>query len=192
MTYARTKATSSQRHCVLNTVGSKVYVITGGPGSGKTATLESLKKEGFHTVREVARIVIDKELEKQSGTLPWKNMDDFQRKVMKRQLEVEAHLPRDEIVFLDRGLPDGLAYYRFHELKPPTELLKSSRGRYAGVFLLDPLPNYVRNTVRREDRSTSLRLHELLSKVYIESGYEVTRIRGASVEERVRLIKQHL
>lgn len=167
-------------------------MITGGPGTGKTTTLEYLKKEGFYTVQEVAKIVIAEELRKDGEALPWKNVDAFQRKVMKRQLDVEEQLPLNKIVFLDRGLPDGLAYYCLHGLKPPDELLKLSKGRYAGVFLLDPLSNYIRDVIRREDRLTSLRLHELLSKIYIELGYDVTRIRETSTKERVRIIKQYL
>ncbi|WP_279157967.1 AAA family ATPase, partial [Parabacteroides goldsteinii] len=35
-----------------------LYVITGGPGTGKTSLIEELKIVGYQTVKEVARDII--------------------------------------------------------------------------------------------------------------------------------------
>ena len=57
------------------------------------------------------------------------------------QIEQEAELNPNEMVFLDRALPDSLAYYRFLELPADGALLAAlQRVSYRKVFLLDLLP----------------------------------------------------
>ena len=38
------------------------YLLTGGPGSGKSTVLNTLEDMGYHTVQEVARTIMDKVL----------------------------------------------------------------------------------------------------------------------------------
>ena len=48
-----------------------LYVITGGPGTGKTSLIEELKIVGYQTVKEVARDII-KEQQQQETHCPGK------------------------------------------------------------------------------------------------------------------------
>lgn len=43
-------------------------------------------------------------------------------------IEQEASLSPKDVVFLDRAIPDALAYYRFLNLSPAKELLDAMRG----------------------------------------------------------------
>ena len=64
-------------------------IITGGPCVGKTTVLESLCNEGYTTLSESAREIIEVELKKSKGILPWTNFRSFQKKVADFQIHKE-------------------------------------------------------------------------------------------------------
>ncbi len=167
----------------------RIFVLTGGPCTGKTATLEALRKRGCIVSGEAARKVIEREMNKGSDALPWKDRDAFQRSVLDEQKELEAGLRGEKDAFLDRGIPDGLVYYRLDGLEPPKELLEAAREtRYDRVFVLDILPEYETDESRREDPETMRKIHMLVKDVYRELGYEIVEVPVMSVEKRVDFI----
>ena len=67
------------------------------------------------------------------------------------QIEQEKELLPEDIVFLDRAIPDALAYYHFLNLPEDEKLLEAMRSiSYKKVFILDCLPS-VLDYARRED-----------------------------------------
>ncbi|MFB5945613.1 AAA family ATPase [Albibacterium profundi] len=48
------------------------YIITGGPGVGKTAVIDELQHVGFLTIREEARRIIKEQLSLGGDGVPWK------------------------------------------------------------------------------------------------------------------------
>ena len=98
------------------------YVITGGPGSGKTTTVNLLKERGYITTFEHARHYLDTQrLKGKTIEGVRKNQREFQLGVLDMQIEQENQISPDVQVFLDRAIPDALAYYRFLNL-PEDEL----------------------------------------------------------------------
>src|SRR3989344_724000 len=97
------------------------YVITGGPGVGKTTTLLELHKLGHTVVPEAARQLITQEQQKEKGVLPWTNLFVFQQLVTKLQLELERSVGK-EMAFLDRGFVDNFAYCKLGKILAPQEL----------------------------------------------------------------------
>lgn len=168
------------------------YVITGGPNSGKTTTVEYLSKLGYKIVPEYARMIIDKELAKGKTIKEIrKNPAAFQDKVTKFKIRLENKAPKNKIVFLDRGLPDALAYYRYWKAKVPKELFKLAKNRYRKVFLLDLLP-YKKDYARVESGKDVKLIHGLIKKTYEELGYEVVKVPVISVEDRVKFILKYV
>lgn len=150
------------------------YIITGGPGTGKTTTLQELEKRGYVTVPEAGRSVIVDEQRKEHGIFPWTDLYEFQRLVTRRQGELEAEMltGKKGLAFLDRGLIDNLAYCQQGGIAVPSELLAAiSRADYAGIFLLNLLPNYHTDAERKEDQKTAVQLHQLIEAVYREHGF---------------------
>ena len=93
------------------------YVITGGPGSGKTTTVNLLKGRGYKTTIEHARHYIDTQrITGKTVEEIRNNQQEFQLGILDMQIKQEAILFPDEIVFLDRALPDALAYFKFLNL----------------------------------------------------------------------------
>lgn len=168
------------------------YVVTGGPDSGKTTTVEYLSKLGYHTVAEYARLLIDKELAK-GKTIEEirKNRKKFQDNALELKLELEKKTPKDRTVFLDRGVPDTLAYYRFLKLKVPKRLFVIGKNRYKKVFLLDIL-TYKKDYARIESKKEAEEIHRQIKKAYKELGYGILRIPVMSVENRVKMILKNI
>ena len=169
----------------------EIFVLTGGPGVGKTALLEHLASAGYATVREAARDVIHEQLLLGSDVLPWRDQPAFQRRVLKVQLEREGSVA-GQVAFADRGIPDGIAYLRAHGLGVFTELLEKARERYGGVFLVEPVGEYHGDGERREGPEAALALHETLEATYRGLGYEPVRVPPMPVAERSAFVVERI
>lgn len=102
------------------------YVITGGPSSGKTTTVNILNSRGYRTTIEHARHYLDSQ--RAVGKTVEEVLEhqaEFQLGILNMQLEQERTLSPADVVFLDRAIPDALAYYRFLKLPPDARLLKA-------------------------------------------------------------------
>ena len=173
----------------------RCFVLTGGPGVGKTALLDHLESMGFATVREAGRDVIQEQLQLDSDILPWRDQPAFQRHVLELQLEREL-AAFGPVVFMDRGIPDGIAYLRAYRLSVFRIMLEHARDRYDGVFLIEPHGEYIDDGERREDAEEALMLHGVLKETYQDLGYELISVppmpvtcRSKFVIERIENIK---
>ena len=165
------------------------HVITGGPSSGKTTMIRLLAQRGYRTTIEHARHLID--TQRVTGRTVAEiraNQREFQRAVLLMQLKQEQSLDPDQLCFLDRALPDSLAYYRYLELEPEPELLAALQtASYRKVFALDLLP-LARDYARTESAAAQRQIHALLIEVYEELGYVVERVPVLEVEPRLEFI----
>jgi len=173
--------------------GTNWYVMTGGPSSGKTTTVNLLKKRGYKTTIEHARHYIDTQRITGKTTEEIKaNQLAFQRGVLGMQIEQEKALSPHDTVFLDRALPDALAYYRFLNLPEDVALREAlASTSYKKVFILDPLP-LVQDYARTEDADDQKRIHELLVDVYGSLPSPMIRVPVLPPEERVDFILKNL
>lgn len=173
-------------------------VLTGGPCSGKTTLIEALAHRGFWVVPEAAIQVIEV-LQREMGHEPfqrWRREQatESQTLICERQIQLEAAAgDRDGgVVFLDRGLVDGLAYCEFHRTPPPA-LLRGGlplEGRYSRVFVLDTLANFRARagTGRRSSDADSRAISVILERLYRQHGYAVTRVPELPVPERIERV----
>lgn len=162
----------------------KHIVLTGGPGVGKSTLLHEFARRGFSTLSESARSVIEAWMD-EHGKHP--NLHDpvaFQEAIAEMQLESENALPREEWVFLDRGLPDGLAYARLGGFPAPASIYTQGKNRYRYVFILAPLPLHKSDAVRLETRAESLAIQKEIQHAYESLGYAPIEVPPLPVSER--------
>ncbi len=169
----------------------KKYVLTGGPGVGKTTLVEILKGRGYYVVPEAARVVMEEEKKKGSNALPWFDLSKFQELVAGRQLAEEAKASGD-IVFLDRGLVDGIAYCDEGNIEAPAEALANARNRYDKIFMLEKLPSYENDSERWESGDFQNAIHERIMAAYLKFGYEPVTVPVLPLEKRADFIIESL
>jgi predicted ATPase len=168
------------------------YVITGGPSSGKTTIISRLSKMGYQTIPESARLLIDR------GIREGKKLEDiridekeFQLKVLEMKIKLENELSKDRIVFIDRGIPDTIAYFQLYGFNVKEVLKTCQEKRYKKVFFLEPL-HFEKDYARIEDEEIAKKLNELLKNAYLGLGYEVISVPKISIEERIEFILSNL
>ena len=169
------------------------YVITGGPSSGKTTTVNLLNARGYKTTIEHARHYLD--TKRNSGKTVEevrKHQAEFQLAILDMQIEQEKSLSPDDVIFLDRAIPDALAYYRFLNLPEDETLLEALRTvSYKKIFILDCLP-FVKDYARTEDEAAQKKIQALLIEVYESLPFPVIHVPVLQPEERVDFILKNL
>jgi predicted ATPase len=167
------------------------YVLTGGPGSGKSSLILALEKQGEYTISEAAEDHI-KYRQAQGQSEPWTE-PNFQKEILNLQIQREARIPgQAERVFIDRGLYDGLAYEpKESEIyKNITE--EATKVKYSKIFLVEPLENVEKTAVRRESLDEALEKETQLEEIYTKAGYDVIRIPRGNLQDRLQKLKGYL
>ena len=163
-------------------------VITGAPCSGKTAVIEGLGQRGYRVIPEAARAYIDSQLAA-GRTLQEIKADplSFERLILMRKVQLESSLPASDLIFLDRGIPDSIAYFQLENLPITEPLLYSRNVRYAKVFLFDRL-HFETDSVRAENSAMAAHIETLLISCYQALGYAMTRVPVMPIEQRIQWV----
>ena len=171
-----------------------VYVITGGPGFGKTSILNRLAELGFPVCPEVARRLI---LE-MGGSAVFGRTSlpvNFEQLVAKERLDFLLANSAESIAFSDRGLPDQIAF-SLYKKKQPTGFMEElvANNRYAPfVFVTPPWEEiYSMDDIRGESFTEALQIHEQIVAVYSGLSYKIINLPLTNTEKRVRFILDFL
>lgn len=164
-------------------------VITGGPSTGKTTTINMLAELGYETTIEHARHYIDTmRIKGQTVEELRSNKREFQLGVLDMQIEQEASINPKDLVFLDRAIPDALAYYRFLKLEDDKILKDAMRKvNYKKIFVLDKLP-LINDYARLESENDQNQIHNLITEVYESLPFPVVHVPVLPPLERVNFI----
>lgn len=169
-----------------------LFVLTGGPGAGKTTLIKALEESGFQTVDEVAREIIKEQIESGGDALPWKNMTCYTRLMLERSIQsYQIHTESVDLRFFDRGIPDTLAYARLIGLDETAEIEMAVRlYRYNPVVFMLPPWEYIYHTdgERKQSFSEAVETYHVMRDIYASAGYKLAEVPVATVAERVGFI----
>ncbi len=168
-------------------------VITGAPSSGKTSVINVLKERGYAVEDEVARELIEAALKDGRSLAQIRNHPTrLQHNILSVSVKREEELDPRALVFLDRGLPDSLTYFRLAGQEHPADALAAARlFRYKAVFIFDRLP-VVKDDVRTEDSALADKIDKMLEEDYRTVGYAPIRVPVVPIEERADFVLAHI
>lgn len=165
------------------------YIITGGPGSGKSTLIEGLRSRGYRCYSEVSRQLIRQQRMVTDGVLPWENMPAFARLAFDAMIgQYEDALRSCGVCFFDRGIPDIFGYLEAAGHPVPQYYLDRHAGcRYhRTVFVLPPWQEiFVNDSERPQSYHESVALYRALRTVYERLGYELCELPKTTVDERI-------
>jgi predicted ATPase len=168
-----------------------LYIVTGAPGSGKTAILNHVGA-GIRCVGEAAReILAEQRLVDGMGT-PDRDARLFLDLLLHRSIDkhVAAHPWEGSVVF-DRGIPDCIAYAVMLGVDPTPSLLASERHQYNHqVLLLEPWEEiYLVDEERTMSFADTIPFHGALVDAYERAGYSLVVVPRDSVDNRAAFVR---
>lgn len=170
----------------------EIIVIIGGPGTGKTSIIEKLIANGHCCYPEISRQVTLEAQKQGIEQLFLKNPLLFSELLLegrKKQFESACNEPH-EVVFLDRGIPDVLAYMHYIGDSYPSFFDAACREHiYTRIFILPPWEEiYVSDKERYENFEQAKLIYNHLTETYQNYGYELIEVPKDSVDNRILFI----
>jgi len=178
-------------------------VIAGGPGTGKTSVINLLEKEGHLVLHEVIRTMTLEAKEKgdleASASNPIDAVDDplaFNIKILEQRIAQynEALNSDEKLVFLDRGVPDVIAYMDFFGQDYDELFINACKQcKYDSVFICPPWEGiYVSDNERFETFEEANAIHHCLVNAYQRFDFNLIEVPLLSIPKRVDFILNYL
>ena len=175
---------------------SKKIVIAGGPGTGKTTLINHLKALGFQCYDEISRQVT---LEARRDGIEQLFLTQpllFSEKLLEGRTKqfLDAAKAPENVVFLDRGLPDVLAYMDYIGDDYPQHFVKTCETYiYDGVFILAPWQEiFTSDSERYESFEDAIKIHHHLLESYKRFGYQLIDVPFGGIKKRSDFILDSL
>jgi predicted ATPase len=172
------------------------FILTGAPGSGKTAIIRQLELDGFSVVEEAATDVIA--LKQAQGVAePWRHPSFIDSIIeLQRRRRAQASRETDEIQFHDRSAicTAALAVYLGHghsdALARELTRLDEEAVFQRRVFFIQNL-GFIKPTESRQiSLEDALRFERVHEETYRKCGFECVFIAPGSLSDRVDAIKR--
>lgn len=174
----------------------QLFIITGGPGSGKTTLIETLASRGFTTTVEAGREIIQEQVAIGGNALPWSDPLVFAERMLEWDMRSYQMIRNEDCpAIFDRGILDVAAYLNLMQLPVPESVenaimhLKYNRK----VFIAPPWPEiFTQDTKRKQTFEEAIATYDMLVKTYQKYDYELIELPLVSVEERADFVIQKI
>lgn len=166
------------------------FVVTGGPGGGKTTILGALTQRGYSFAPESARSIIKRRLA--TGQSPRPDPVSFAREILNSDMEKYREMSAcNRVVFFDRGVLDALYMLDAEGALTRNEIAQYVQEfPYSGVvFLLPPWKEiYDTDSERDQSFAEAEEVFAGMKQWYTQWGYETLEVPRVTIDERVSFI----
>ena len=174
----------------------QIIVLIGGPGTGKSTLIDALMQKRYCCYPEISRqITIDAQKQGIDQLFLEKPLL-FSEMLLAGRIKQyhDARAEQHEIVFLDRGIPDVLAYMDFIEDSYPNYFVAACKKHvYTKIFVLPPWEEiFESDSERYENFEQAQKIHIQLVETYKKFGYDLIEVPKNTVENRVTFVESHL
>jgi predicted ATPase len=171
-----------------------LFVLTGAPGTGKSAILHRLRGD-LPCVDEPAREVLA-EQRASGGRGTWeRDASLFVSLLLRRSIEkYEVARRSGTKVLFDRGIPDCVVYALRAGVDPEPSLTAANEFRYAQeVLFVEPWSDiYTEDDERTMPFEDTATFSKSLSDVYARSGYALVEVPRIRLDDRAAFVREFL
>lgn len=170
-----------------------LFVITGGPGSGKTSLIDALAAAGFSHMPEAGRAIIQEQVALGGDGLPWANRSKFADLMLERELcsHQQASAMAGPVI-CDRGIPDVLGYLMLCGLPVRDHVRQAAaRHRYSPrIFIAPHWPAiFTQDAERKHTPAEAEATYRVMAETYAGLGYDLVPLPLASIADRVEFVR---
>ena len=174
----------------------RFFVVTGGPGSGKSSLIDRLQRNGYAGSVEAGLGIIQDQVIVGGTALPWSDPNAFRATDAELGNAVLPHCAacRRTGVLRPRG---ARCVGIFAVVGCPRARTHGEGGAvfryYRRVFITPPWQEiFQQDRERKQGFDEAVRTYDVLVATYTTYGYELVEIPRVSVEQRVRFVLQSL
>ena len=171
-----------------------LHILTGAPGTGKTAVLGHLTT-GIGRIDEPAREILAEHRAAGEQDAQEISTERFVDLILQRSIaKYETALEWGEPVVFDRGIPDCIAYALHLGTDPQPAIEASMTRRYSEhVLILEPWEEiYATDEERRMTFKQVLSFHQRVQEAYRIAGYTLDVVPRATIEERASFVDRSI
>lgn len=174
------------------------YIITGGPGSGKTSLLNALALSGYQHSQEAGRHIIQDQVAIGGTALPWLNPALFAELMLAwemRSYAIAISEQRSQPYFFDRGMTDIAGYLTLCALPVPAHVSQAVQ-RYSynkTVFIAPHWPDiYEADEERKQSLDEAERTFDAMASTYQHYGFNLLELPKADIKTRLGFVLNHI
>ena len=172
----------------------RLTILTGAPGSGKTAILNALRGD-IRCYDEPARQILAEQRASGGDGTPEQNAAKFVDLLLQRSIanHADPRLHGGPVLF-DRGVPDCIAYAQILGTDPMPSAQAAAVHRYHPVALVTkPWEEiYTTDDERKMTFDHALEFQRWIELLYEASGYTLVEVPRSSIEQRAAFVRGFL